>query len=158
VPADVLREQETRCPLIVALSGDDRGANLIGQRCQRLVQTTDLYSTLLDWFGVPHSTGDESRSLLQELASDSPGRAAIHVGDEERQFGIRTHEWNCLFRATGDLPLPEHLRIGDDAWPEVVQLFAKPEDAWDVTDLSTLQPDVCEDLISLSSAWKAGRT
>lgn len=159
-PADHLRDQETRSPLVISVQGNLRFTELSSLRCQRFVQTTDLFSTLLDWFEIPaNSFPGAGRSLLQEAVSEQPARTAIVVDDGDRQLGLRTSEWNCLIRlTTRNQPIRADVCYGDADWPEQVQLFAKPEDIWDVTDLSTQQPEVCEELVRQLAAFRARRS
>jgi arylsulfatase A-like enzyme len=163
-PADRLRDAETKSPLLLSVQGDDRFAQLSGLRCSRFVQSTDLLPTLLDWFGVPIA-GErfdgcsliDGRSLFRDAVSDEPARTAVCFGDDDRHFGIRTADWNCLIRLNAaDQIVPADVRYGDTAWPGPVQLFSKPEDIWDVTDLATQQPEVCEELVRQLSARRRG--
>ncbi|MHC4403167.1 MAG: sulfatase family protein [Planctomycetota bacterium] len=97
-------------------------------RCQALTQPADLFSTLLDWWGA----GDRP---------DSPGAATLMPlvrGDVE---SIRDRL--CLAAAEG------HRAIRTPAWyfldaadPE---LFLKPDDRWEVNDVS----DRCADIVEL---------
>ncbi len=156
--ADQLRDQETKSPLMLSILGDDRFAELSGLRCQRFVQSMDVLPTLLDWFGVSIGTEPlEGRSLLREAVSDEPARTEIYFGDDDRNIGIRTTDWNCLMRLSQlDQPIPIDVCFGDEKWPEQVQLFSKPEDIWDVTDLATQQPEVCEELVRRVGAHRRG--
>ena len=148
-PANQLRDQETKSLLMLSIQGDDRFVELSGLRCQRFVQSTDVLPTLLDWFGFAADVNPmDGRSLLREAVSDEPARTEIYFGDDDRNIGIRTADWNCLLRLTkSDQSIPIDVCYGDEAWPEQVQLFSKPEDIWDVTDLATQQPEVCEELV-----------
>ncbi|MBS0203736.1 MAG: sulfatase-like hydrolase/transferase [Planctomycetes bacterium] len=159
-PADHLRDQETRSPLVMSIQGDVRFTEISSLRCQRFVQTTDLLPTLVDWFRLPaNSVPGTGRSLLQEAVSEGPARTEIIVADGDRQLGLRTPDWNCLIRlTTRDQAIRADVCYGDTDWPEQVQLFAKPEDIWDVTDLSTQQPEVCEELVRRLAAFRAKRS
>ena len=158
-PADSLRDQEVKSPLIVSVQGgDEKFTELAGLRCPHLVQTTDLFPTLLDWFGIVEpSIALEGRSLLQEAISVQSVRRAVCFGDEDRNLGIRTTDWNCLTRLSEmNQPIPVNVGFGDAAWPEQAQLFSKPEDIWDVTDLSSQQPEVCEALVRQLNGFRRG--
>lgn len=158
-PAAVLRDQETQSPLFVAVIGGDRHAELAGIRSPRLVQSLDLVPTILDWFGIPMEAKEfEGRSLLEEAVSLAPSRPAVLVGDDQNDFGIRTLDWNCLIRtATGATPTLDDVRFGDGKWPEAVQLFSKPDDIWDVTDLATQLPEDCESLVRAINFYRCGQ-
>ncbi len=157
-PADRLRDPETKSPLMLSITGDDRFTELSGLRCPRFVQSTDLLPTLLDWFGASIGAEEcEGRSLLADAISDEPARTTLCFSDDDRNFGIRTADWNCLIRlAAADQVVPVDVCFGDSKWPEQVQLFSKPEDIWDVTDLATQQPEVCEELVRRLSAHRQG--
>lgn len=157
-PVDRLRSHETGSPLLLSVSGDDRYSELVGLRCPRFVQPTDLLPTLLDWFGIPSTPGQyEGRSLLREAVSDQPARSAVVCGDDDRTYGLRTSEWNCLIQlSSADQDVPTQVQMGDADWPPQVQLYSKPEDIWDVTDLATQQPEVCEELVRQMSAFRQG--
>jgi arylsulfatase A-like enzyme len=97
-------------------------------RSQSLVEPSDLWATLLDWWhvgGVPASP--TARSLLptaQENAAAPRERLGIAAGAER---AIRTPAW--------------YLRAGDEA-----ELFAKPDDRWEVNDVASRCPEVVEGL------------
>lgn len=154
-PADLLRDHETRSPLFVSVIGDARSEDLTGIRCSRLVQTIDLVPTLMDWFGVQTTVDEcEGRSLIQEAVTLEPSRPAIYVGDDRQNFGVRSLHWSCLMRSSSpDVPSVPTL-YGDANWPEQVQLFSKPEDIWDVTDLSTQRPTDCEQFVQQINCYR----
>jgi hypothetical protein len=154
-PADLLRDHETRTPLFVSVIGDERSADLTGIRCSRLVQTIDLVPTLADWFGVKtEPTQWEGRSLLKDAISTEPGRNAVYFCDDQEKFGIRMLKWSCLMR-TSHSGVPSGVQFGDSRWPEQVQLFSKPEDIWDVTDLSTQRPSDCEHFVGQMNSYRS---
>lgn len=158
-PADLLRDHETQTPLFVAVVGGDRYSELAGIRSSRLVQSLDLVPTILDWFGIPMDAKFlEGRSLLQEAISLSPSRPAVFVGDDQSNFGVRTLDWNCLMRtANAEAPTLDEVHFGDTKWPESVQLFSKPDDIWDVTDLATQLPEDCESLVRAINFYRCGQ-
>lgn len=158
-PADLLRDQEARTPLLVSVIGDDRFVDLSGIRCGRFVQPMDLYATLLNWFGVEFENLQlEGRSLVREPVSDLADRNAVFFGDDDRSLGVRTASWGCLMRlAEAGLPTRDRIQFGDKGWPEVIQLFSKPEDVWDVTDVATQWPTVCEQLLEWANQYRTGK-
>ena len=157
-PADLLRDHEIRSPLFLSVIGDERSADLTGIRCSRLVQTIDLVPTLTDWFGV-NSEPDQwqGRSLLKDAVSLEPSRGAIYFGDDHENFGIRMADWSCLMRSSSSVVSSGAIHFGDSSWPEQVQLFSKPEDIWDVTDLSTQRPSDCEQFVQKMNRYRSGR-
>lgn len=141
-PTHSLTEAITRTPLFLRLfDGESFDAEFAGTRSNRLVQTADLAATLLHFFQLPPSPAvTEGRSLLNELTETEPPREMICFTDGDGSRGIRTAEWSCLIR---------------DESPEqesAVQLFAKPEDYWEVNDVSGQQREVTATLIERLNA------
>jgi hypothetical protein len=104
---------------------DAAGAAL---RSQALAEPSDLWATLLDWWhiqGVPASpTGRSVMPLVRGDADVLRDRLCLAAGAER---ALRTPAW--------------HLRAGEE--PE---LFAKPDDRWEVNNVATRCPDVVEGL------------
>jgi hypothetical protein len=110
-------------------------------RSQALVEPSDLWASLLDWWGIvaPHSPTAQSVLPLirQELGAkgDSPILAEMKIGTVPRdrlgvagrngQRAIRTPAW--FLRANLD--------------PE---LYAKPDDRWEINDVATRCREVVE--------------
>jgi len=151
--AERLRDMETRSPLLLSVVGGGNDSEYQGVRCQRFVQPADLAPTLLDWFQIAETDSTSGRSLLREAISEQAGRGEIFCSDDEQRFSIRNAHWNCLLQLNpghGDLPLEN-----SDGSTEQVQLFSKPEDIWDVTDLATQFPEICDDLTAKLVAFRA---
>lgn len=136
----LLSDKITRTPLILRLF--DEGAfdsEFAGTRCNRLVQTVDLSATLLDYFQIPMTSAlSEGRSLLRELLETEVPRDEICFTDGTGSRGIRTSEWSCLVDDAASV---------DDA-ESTAKLFAKPEDIWEVNDVSGQQREVVASLVS----------
>jgi arylsulfatase A-like enzyme len=98
-------------------------------RTQALVQPPDLFATLADWFRLPcDPTTVWGRSLLPLLAGEecwSRNQACARHGDER---AIRTPAW--LLREAG----------------ETRELFAKPDDRWEVNEVANRCGGVVEEL------------
>ena len=141
-PTHSLTEAITRTPLFLRLfDGESFDVEFAGTRSNRLAQTADLAATLLHFFQLPPSPAvTEGRSLLNELTETDPPREMICFTDGDGSRGIRTAEWSCLIQ---------------DESPEqesAVQLFAKPEDYWEVNDVSGQQREVTATLIERLNA------
>ena len=97
-------------------------------RSQALAEPSDLWATLLDWWhiqGVPASpTGRSVMPIVRGDADVLRDRLCLAAGAER---AIRTPAW--------------HLCAGEE--PE---LFAKPDDRWEVNNVATRCPDVVEGL------------
>ncbi len=141
-PTHSLTEAITRTPLFVRLfDGESFDSEFAGTRSNRLVQTADLTATLLHFFQLPSAPAvTDGRSLLNELNETEPPRDNVCFTDGVGSRGIRTAEWSCLIQ---DESLQQEA---------TVQLFAKPEDYWEVNDLSGQQRDVTATLIERLNA------
>jgi len=97
-------------------------------RSQALVRPADLAPTLLDWWGVAEQQPPfDARSLLplvREEVESIRDRVCLTRGDDE--WAIRTPAW--------------FLRHADDA-----ELFTKPDDYWEVSDVA----DRCQTVVEL---------
>ena len=100
-----------------------------GVRSQSLVEPADLWATLLDWWAVdapPHAP--TALSLLPIVRGQcSALRDRLCILGNPSQRAIRTPAWHL--RATAE--------------PE---LFAKPDDRWEVNDVASRCRDVVEGL------------
>ncbi len=93
-----------------------------GQRRLELVQVTDLLPTLLEWFEqTPQLEGLPGINLLELVGQDGGGHDEIVVRDSDGGWGIRSH----------DLFLVRSGAAGASS-----RLFSKPDDAWDLVDVS----------------------
>lgn len=95
------------------------------QRCHQLVQPSDWYATLLDWFALPRPSpshwGNALRALLDgQIESDRV--CAVSAAGR----ALRTGTWLLLCHED-----------------ESHELFAKPDDRWEINEVS----DRCRDLI-----------
>jgi arylsulfatase A-like enzyme len=137
-------------PLILRFP-DASGATL---RSQALVQPADVWATLLEWWALDDLSGNPGprgpagspgpaslMPLISGQAASLRDRAAV-VGHDRRR-GLRTAAW--------------YLRDGPRA-----ELYAKPDDRWEVNDVADRHPDVVDllrnALVELDSAMKSGTT
>lgn len=144
--AGSLYDSELRTPLLIAEFSTDPGDHSFGSRHLALVQPIDVAATLHEWFrpgAAEHS--DESSgakpelagcSLLEALSGGTPEghETTFHLGPAG-QVGVRNRHWALV--AAGAEP------SGDS----VVRLFAKPDDQWDVNDVSSQYPDEVENML-----------
>ncbi len=138
--AVALADSITRTPLLLRLFGEGTfDAEFAGTRCHRLVQTADLSATLLDYFQLPVTPAlSDGRSWLRELAETHTSREMICFTDGAGSRGIRTAEWSCL--------VDDAVSAGEVE--PAAKLFAKPEDIWEVNDVSGQQRDVTASLVA----------
>ena len=100
-------------------------------RCQQLVQPSDLYATLLDWWKLPHPTNSHwGHSLTHLLSGAAQSDRACAISDSCR--ALRTAAWYLLCQS--------------DSQPE---LFAKPDDRWEANEVSDRCREVLPELVAV---------
>jgi arylsulfatase A-like enzyme len=121
-----LHEELIHLPLLVRLPGGESA----GRHITGLTQGLDLMPTLLELFGVPSVPQMHGHGLASCLrGSDQPVRAYACAGlanGMALEWALRTPEWSFLLPLGGEI---------EDA-PRKPQLYAQPEDRWEVNDLS----------------------
>jgi len=133
-----LRGECLQTPLWLRLHGCDQA----GTRRQALIRTTDLAPTLLAWFAVPVEnrqaaagpTGCDLLPLVRNEADTCREFALMGIGRQE--WGIRSPEF--FYVEPGD-SVPEDGRSS-------AQLFEKPRDRWDQSDVCAQYPAATEEL------------
>jgi len=116
----MLHEERLRTPLLLRGPGIEAG-----QRRLELVQVIDLLPTLLAWFDVRADDELLGINLLELLEhGGGGGHEEIVMRDADGGRGIRSHG---LFL----------VRSGEGV--DEVRLFNKPDDAWDLVDVSDQQ-------------------
>jgi len=139
-----LRSESIQTPLWVCVPGSDQA----GTRRQCLVQSADLAPTLLEWLVGPGSGVAPQEQPDRHLAGTSlfpwirnepmPQREFVVLGKGRSEWGIRTPDF--FFVEPGD-------RNSEfDRTP--AQLFEKPHDRWDQSDVLSQYPQVSEELQS----------
>lgn len=128
-------EERVHLPLLVRFPGQ-AGA---GRRVQHLTQHADLLATLADAFNISLEQKVPAQSLLT-VPQASTGRLreyAITLVNQTDgtawEASMRTLDWNLL------VPLHPH-----NSCP--LQLYRKPEDRWDMTDVLSQHADVADHL------------
>jgi len=110
-------------PWMLRLPGDI-GASV---RTQALVEPADLWATLLDWWGIEPPDAPTAASLLPIVRDEiGAARDRLCIFGADGQRAIRTSAW--------------HLRVSESG-PE---LYAKPDDRWEVNDVASRCPEVVE--------------
>ncbi len=124
----VLHEERLRTPLVLRGPGVEPG-----QRRLELVQVTDLLPTLLVWFGADATEDLAGIDLLSLLGQGGRGgREEIVVRDSDGGCGLRTHDLFLVRPSAGGL--------------DASRLFSKPDDVWDLVDVSEQGPEEVERL------------
>jgi len=123
----------TWAPLLVRLPGAVAGA----ARSQAMVEPADLWATLFDWHGVVDPTGSPTgRSLLPLVRGEADtlrDRLAVAGWDGER--ALMTPAWS--------------LRLAG-----AVELFAWPDDLWQVNNVANRCPDVAQAMGEILSQYE----
>lgn len=128
-----LHDELIHVPLLLRLPQTTKA----GLRISALTQPVDLLPTFGDLLGVP--VGDVHGFSLRPLILGSAQQlrpyacAALRLGEEE-QWLLRTPEWAL------------HLPIAPAG--AAARLFVKPDDRWEVNDVSTRQPEAVDRLES----------
>jgi hypothetical protein len=144
---DALYGETLRVPLLLRFP-DEFGA---GHRAQAITQPADLFATLADWLQTPYeATSVWGRSLLPLAAGEAWPRdraVAVHGGEQ----AIRTPAW-FLRRAAE--PAGEHDEAKESDGSRV-ELFVKPDDQWEINEVSDRLPDVVEELLGVLENFQA---
>jgi arylsulfatase A-like enzyme len=106
-------------------------------RCSRLAQPRDVYATLAEWFGVVAMLPTDGVSPLSAPVSTAPNFA---VAVDEDQWGLRTPAWFARFASLPDEP----------GAPSDGELYLKPDDMWEVNDVSDRCGEVFAELYALA--------
>ncbi len=142
-PADeALYGELIHVPLVLRFP-DSFGSTL---RSQALVQPADVWATLLDWWALDDSSGRLASpgpaSLMPLVAGETAAlRDRVAIVGHNGHRALRTSAWYLR-----DGPQPE--------------LYAKPDDRWEVNDVANRHPDLVDGLrkafVELDSAMKSG--
>jgi arylsulfatase A-like enzyme len=122
---------------------DEAGA---AARSQALVEPDDLWATLLNWWGVkpvPHSpTAASVLPLIRQETATRRDRLCIVGPDGQR--AIRTPAWYLRTGKPPDFCVTEDEAAPSE--PHDPDLFAKPDDRWEMNDVASRCPEVVERL------------
>ena len=100
-------------------------------RSSSLVQSPDVAATLLDWWGLKEkAVGNRSRSLLDLAGSGAVSRDRACIVSRNGDRAIRTPAWYLLKPGA--------------SLPDRAELYAKPDDCWEINEVSTRCGDVVE--------------
>lgn len=131
-------EEQVHVPCLVRLP-HDRGA---GIRCQELVQPPDLDATLREAFRLePDGEPRWGQSLLALLGTEPPAWRDRAATISPAAQALRTPAW-LLVRRHGDRHDDQHI--------DQHEVFAKPDDRWEVNEVANRCPEAVE---QLENAW-----
>ncbi|MGE3820220.1 MAG: sulfatase [Isosphaeraceae bacterium] len=127
-----LHDELIHTPLIVRMPQGKHG----GGRHQAIVQSVDLFPTILSALGLPDEEGVHGHDLLPLIRGErTKVRDYACLGMDAEEYAIRTHLWHFI------LPVE---RDSDD--PRAPELYRKPEDRWEQNDVAELYRDVADHL------------
>jgi arylsulfatase A-like enzyme len=144
-----LFEELVHVPLLIRRS-DREGA---GQRPRQLVVTQHLAGTIAEALGIEDGRAASSfaASILPLMGGDSAGWAdAICLHNQNGERAIRTADW--YLRLAPSIVADAASRAGACS---VAELYSKPDDRWDVNEISGLCEDVVADLRERLAEWGA---
>lgn len=140
-----LHEELVHVPLMVRLPE----GRMAGRRTAELTTPSDLMPTLLGLHGLP-SDGIAGVSLAPYLAGGpAPSRPAVVTGlvlADASEWAVRTAAWAYL--APGLVPEDDDLRTA--------MLFVKPDDRFEMNDVTTEHPDAAAELEAVLAAACGG--
>ena len=123
-------------------------------RTATFVQPADLPATLLDWFEIDVARQTVFGKSLLSVARDEIDTLrdrACMIGDDG-QRAIRTSAWYLRWPSLdGTVPIDT----------QACELYAKPDDRWDVNEVANRCPDVVDELavalIQFEQALQSGK-
>ncbi len=131
---ELLYGEQLQLPWFIATSGSLQPPG----RGQGFAIPADLGATLTDWFGVsakaPPSLGRSVLPLFSE--SPIPERQLAITRSPSGELSVRTSAWLLKLPPAG----------------APCQLFAKPDDRWEVNDIASRCPEIIEELTALTQA------
>ncbi len=137
---EALYAELVHVPSIMRLP-DGSGA---ADRSQALVQPSDLGPTLLDALGLPLGEDAETGASLLGIVrgEENSVRDCAFLRGVDSQRAVRTDVWHMR---VPDYTAPAS-RAGRDL---AVELYAKPDDRWEVNDVADRCPEVVELLVQV---------
>lgn len=143
-----LNDTEVRTPLLIAEFSEQSEDSAFGSRHSALVQPVDIPQTLEHWLSGnrdgcnPVDESSTAQSLLIAINGGTPeGRSlAFHFGPGG-ELGIRNRSWALSTS-------PEALNE-TDTMDQDLRLFAKPDDQWDIQNVSAQYREEVDSLLEL---------
>ena len=108
------------------------------ERGHTFIQPPDLPATLLDWFGLAPQPAITGTSLLPTIAGQDVPPQEVATATTANHWAVRTPAWHFCRETTAD--------------PQPPQLYAKPDDRWEVNDVADRCPEVVDELEELLEA------
>jgi hypothetical protein len=131
--SESLCDTDARTPLFIVEFSRTSDGHAFGSRHSALVQPVDVAATLESWLGGKREDSNNEtvgESLLDALEGGTPeGRPATFCLGSDGLLGVRSRNWALVTSA-------EALSDEELAHSEV-RLFAKPDDQWDIHDVSS---------------------
>ncbi len=136
--------ESVHVPMMISAPNTAEFNDFRSLRNRSLRQTDLINECLIDWFADDPS---QFVGRIQSLAFGAPELCdqAIVIkseGGESCSVSIQTHAWK-LIKSFGN----------DDAQSNDVELYAKPDDRWEVNDVSRRCPQIVESLSRILDQW-----
>ena len=137
-----LNDQQCRVPLIISTYHDDRWRDWSGVRCDRLVSSSDLSATLQDYFAFGSDESGNRSGWLQEATEAVAERPAVLI-EGDGSVAVRTKDWLCVREPAEQKSFDLEANQSSEFR---YSLYVKPDDLWDVNNLSAQEPAVIDQL------------
>jgi hypothetical protein len=125
-----IHNERDHVPLVIKMPGGAAGG-----RSPSLVTPADIGSTIEEALGFEPNESFEQRSLVPILLGEPTGaREYIVSGLDDTEYAIRTTPWKLI------------LPVADRSEERPRQLYSKPEDRFEVSDLEPQKVDVADHL------------
>jgi iduronate 2-sulfatase len=128
-----LYEPALRSPLLIRTPG----LKVPGRASAAMVETVDLFPTLVDLCGLPAPADLDGRSLRPQLNDPSaPAAKPAHSFWTDGQRTIRTERWRLITQPSAGAAAPQ------------IELFDYQTDPNETRNHATTQPDVVKELLA----------
>ena len=133
-----MHSESVHIPLMVCLPSREKYADATAVRNGSLVQTDWVFELLSSWFSDPDESDFERTWRAAALSLPKKRQEAACVLHEDFR-AIQTHAWKLITNG------------------EYSELFAKPDDRWEVNDVSRRCAHVVQELTEILDGWRKAR-
>ena len=142
-PGDLWAEN-LHLPLLLRLPEQNDDQRML--RTSALAQPNDLYATLAEWFAISDVTPSENdrdgTSLFRFFADEETSiRERIDITGDSQICGVMQPDWFFRIHAEQDEHRESNYRV---------ELFAKPDDRYEINEVADRCEDIVEDFLAES--------
>jgi len=108
-------------------------------RLEGVLQPTDIYATILDWFGLPKvGTDADGTSALTSLAGslETVRHLAVSI-NSQKMMSVRTPAWMLISSSPAD-----QCESTSSQSEQPAELYVKPDDRWEFNDVASRCPEI----------------